>query len=383
MDKNTNIAIIGGGIGGLTTALCLEHFGFKNYTVYERAPGFREVGAALSLFPNALRVYRKIRLYEKLRPQWGELKETYVRTARGKVITRTTPAYELPIVCIHRAHLLQTLVEALPGEKLRTGHALMGIETRDDSPAILDFGKKGKTEAELVIGADGIHSVVRKEIINDGPPIYRGYNIWRGIATLDGVADGYASETWGRGARVGMVPIRDGKFGWWATLNEPEDQSDSPEGTLRKLQHAFGEWHDPIPRLFGSSPEILKNGLYDRVPRKGWARGNVVLLGDAAHPTTPNLGQGACMAIEGSYLLSACLDTFQQGRTAFEKYESLHFPRSKQIVERSLSGGALGQWENPLAIRMRDTVLSLAPESLTVRLFDKFFGHDVTAVDLK
>ena len=154
---------------------------------------------------------------------------------------------------------------------------------------------------DAVVGADGIHSVVRKHIINDGEPIFRGYNIWRGIVEIN-FDIGYGSETFGKGKRVGIVPIKDGVYGWWATCNEKFMQDDKPETPKEKLNRLFGDWHYPIAELINNTDHILKNSIIDRKPQKGWTNGNTTLLGDAAHPTTPNLGQGGCMAIEGAYI---------------------------------------------------------------------------------
>ena len=124
MKKDTKIAIVGGGIGGLTTALCLEYFGFKNYTVFEQAPEFKEIGAAISLWPNALRVYKAIGLLDEISSQWGELATAYIKNKDGKVLTKSSPNYELPTVCIHRAHLHSILANSISNEKLIPAHKL-------------------------------------------------------------------------------------------------------------------------------------------------------------------------------------------------------------------------------------------------------------------
>lgn len=377
MSPKHSIAIIGGGIGGLTTALCLEQVGLTNYRVYERAPEFREVGAAISVWPNALRVYQALGLLDALRPHWGVIHRGYIKSASGNVLSQARPDYELPTVCMHRAHLHGMLVEQLPAEKLITDHELTDIEIGDEE-ATLHFRDREPIESDLVIGADGINSVVRQAIIGDGAPIYRGYNCWRGIATLPAAPTGYSSETWGQGARVGIVPIKDGQFGWWATCNEPANTNDEPEGALAKLKRIFGTWHDPIPDLFDNSGDILKNPLGDRVPTRGWSQGPVVLMGDAAHPTTPNLGQGACMAIEGAYVLAQCLRKYDHLPDAFARYEDLHYPRSAQVTKQSLRMGKMGQIENPVGIAMRNTFIGLTPDKVSMRMLDRYFGYDVT-----
>jgi 2-polyprenyl-6-methoxyphenol hydroxylase-like FAD-dependent oxidoreductase len=381
MNKETKIAIIGGGIGGLTLALTLEHFGFSNYRIFEKAPAFKEIGAALSVWPNALRVYQKIGIYDQLVPHWGEIEAAYIKTSSGRVLSQVKPQYGLPAVCMHRADLHAVLLKNIPPHCLFPNHRVAGFKQEGERAVVVDFDRQEAQTFDLLVGADGIHSVVRQRIMGDGEPVFRGYNIWRGIAALD-VPQGYGSETWGRGARVGIVPIRGNSFGWWATLNENEGATDEPEGTLGKLKRLFGDWHHPIPQLFDNSPNIIKSPLGDRLPRKGWSRGRVTLLGDAAHPTTPNLGQGACMAIEGAYLLSHCLQHFSAPEQAFAQYEKLHYPRTKEVIEQSLLNGRLGQLENPLLVSLRNGAVAIMPDKLSAKMLDKFFSYDVTGISL-
>ncbi|HLU90135.1 MAG TPA: FAD-dependent monooxygenase, partial [Cyclobacteriaceae bacterium] len=234
---------------------------------------------------------------------------------------------------------------------------------------------------DAVIGADGIHSTVRKYIINDGPPIFRGYNVWRGVVKAD-FDKSYASETYGKGQRVGIVPIKDGVYGWWATCNEAFMENDEPEGTQNKLMRLFGNWHHPIPELIINTEKILKNSLADRVPRKGWSKENIVLVGDAAHPTTPNLGQGGCIAIEGAYLLAQCINKYGLSSRAYSLYEKHQFPRAKQIVNESLRLGILGQISNPIVIGVRNFFVKITPSWLAMKIFNKHFSYRVTALKL-
>ncbi len=381
MRKDIKIAIIGGGIGGLTTAICLEYFGFKNYTVYEQAKEFKEIGAAISLWPNALKVYKKIGIYNQLTTNWGEINSAFIKTNKGLVLTKTTPKYDLPLVCIHRAHLHNTLLDNISKEKLRSNHKLIQINVAEKKTK-LKFENGTNIDADLIIGADGINSIIRNFILKDGKPIYRGYNIWRGVAKLKDIPTGYSSETWGKGKRVGIVPIKDNTFGWWATLNEDENAIDEPENTLNKLTTIFGEWHQPIPQLFKNSTEIIKSKIGDRPPTRGWHQEKIVLVGDAAHPTTPNLGQGACMSIEGAFLLSKCISNFNDCKTAFGKYENYHFKRSSDVVKQSLQNGKLGQLNNNIAIKARNTMIKSLPEKLALKMLDKFFDYDVTSIEI-
>ncbi|GAB3499894.1 FAD-dependent monooxygenase [Spirosoma knui] len=374
------ISIIGGGIGGLTAAIFLRSKGF-DCDVYERTPVFKEVGAAISVWPNALRVFRQLGILDEVLEKCGEVKDAYVKTSAGKILTHSRPAYDLPAVCMHRADLLAILLKQVPAENLHSGYELQDFYQPDDHTVSIRFTNGEETSSNLLIGADGIHSLVRQKVIGDGSPLYRGYNIWRGIAELD-FNQGYASETLGSGNRVGIVPIQAGRFGWWATANEPLNQTDEPEGTRNKLKRIFSGWHPPIPQLVDHTPLIIKNSLLDRIPVRGWSKSNAVLIGDAAHPTTPNLGQGACVAIEGAFLLSQCLYKYGFTKRAFSVYEDIHYPRTSDIVKSSLLLGQIGQWQHPVATRFRNLFFSLQSQKASFRILDKYFNYDVTQLSI-
>ena len=368
------IAIIGGGIAGLTFAICLEDYGYHCH-IFEKNSEFKEVGAAISVFPNALRVYREVKLLDELLAVGGEMTRVFLKTKSGKVLAKSEPTYDLPQICMHRADLHAVLLRHTTAECYHS-HELTALNDLADGRVEAVFSAGFTKAFDAVIGADGIASVVRQHIIGDGPPVFRGYNIWRGIVEAD-VGIGYGSETYGRGKRVGIVPVKEGTYGWWATCNEASLQDDQPEGTRPKLQRLFGDWHDPIPELIANTDTILKNSLADRVPTPGWTRGNTTLLGDAAHPTTPNLGQGGCMAIEGAYLLAKSLKKYSI-HEAFQRYEALQFPRAKSITEASLRLGKIGQLENGLATSLRNMAFRLTPSSVALKMVDQFFSYDVT-----
>lgn len=369
------IAIIGGGIGGLTLAICLKNKGYTCH-IYEKNTEFREVGAAISVFPNALKVYQELGLLDDLLRAGGVVEDVFLKTQSGRILSQTKPRYDLPTLCMHRTDL-HTLLLKNAGAVLHPNHKVETIETLHTGQVGIGFTNGTCKTVDAVVGADGLHSFVRQHIIGDGDPVFRGYSIWRGVCQIN-LHAGYCSESYGIGKRVGIVPIKDGTFGWWATLNEPFMQTDEPEGTRQKLLAHFGDWHAPIPELIQRTERIIKNSLTDRVLVGGWSKGNIVLLGDAAHPTTPNLGQGGCMAIEGAYILAKCIDRYGLSAAAFSRYERLHFPRAKTIVDASLKLGAIGQSENRLMNGLRNTLFALMPPALTMKLIDQYFAYDVT-----
>jgi len=380
MIKNKRkIAIIGGGIAGLTFARCLSIDDFE-IDIFEKKHEFGEVGAAISVFPNALSVIDEIGLLDTLLTTSGKFENVFLKAKNGEILSKSTPKSDYPVICIHRADLHRVLLSDIKA-RLHTNKCVKSINNLENGHVEIIFNDKSSSVFDAVIGADGIHSVVRKQIINDDAPIYRGYNIWRGVVKTKFDA-GYASETFGKGQRVGIVPIKDGVYGWWATYNEDFLQNDEPEGTKEKLKRLFGDWHEPIPELIENTEHILKNSLCDRVPQKGWTKGNITLIGDAAHPSTPNLGQGGCMAIEGAYLLANCINKYGLSPKAYNTYEKHQFPRSKEIVNESLKLGKIGQITNPILIYLRNWFFKVIPSSLTMKMIDKYFSYRVTKINL-
>ena len=379
MRKRKKIAIIGGGIAGLTFARSLTKEDYEIH-IFEKKESFREIGAAISVFPNALCVMDDLGLLEEILQNSGQFKTVYLKTSKGKVLSKSEPKSDYPVICIHRADLHGILLKNIEAN-LYNDFSLKNIAHLDNGQITIQFENGENKVFDAVIGADGIHSEVRKHIINDGEPIFRGYNIWRGVVKTN-FEIGYGSETYGIGKRGGIVPIKDGVYGWWATSNEAYMQDDSPEGTKDKLKRLFGDWHYPIPDLMNNTEVILKNSLIDRKPHKGWSKGNAILIGDAAHPTTPNLGQGGCMAIEGAYVLAKSIQKYGLTKKAFDRYEELQFPRSENIVNASLKLGKMGQITNPLLIRLRNFAFKVMPSSVAMKMIDKYFSYRVTNIEI-
>lgn len=379
MTEKKKIAIIGGGIAGLTFARCLTSKDYEIH-IFEKKELFGEIGAAISVFPNALCVMDELGLLDKILNNSGQFKTVYLKTNKGTILSTSEPKSDYPVICIHRADLHSILLDNIVA-KLYQSFALKDLSHLENGQISLLFANGENQVFDAVIGADGVHSAVRKHVINDGDPIFRGYNIWRGVVKTN-FDIGYASETFGKGQRVGIVPIKDGVYGWWATCNEAYMQDDKPETTKEKLNRLFGDWHYPVAELINNTEHILKNSLIDRKPKNGWTKGNVTLLGDAAHPTTPNLGQGGCMAIEGAYILAKSIKKYGLSQKAFDRYEELQFPRSEKIVNESLKLGKMGQLTNPILVALRNFAFKVMPSSMAMKIIDKFFSYRVTRLEI-
>ncbi|QBS44272.1 FAD-dependent oxidoreductase [Nocardia sp. CS682] len=347
--------IVGGGIGGLTTAVALTRRGWT-VQVLERAPEISEVGAGISLWPNALRALDAIGLGDQVRARAIEEGSSGIRDSSGRWLSRMDvegirARYGSPIM-MHRADLLDILLAALPAAVLRAGVAV--AEARADGTVV---HSAGTSTGDLVVGADGIRSVVRRAVCGDVTPRYSGYTAWRLVTTPAEPINGLG-ETWGRGERFGLGGLSDGRVYCFAVANMAEGM---PGGGLAELRRRFGTWHEPIPSLLASAEEsaVLKHDLYDLPDLKTYVADRIALVGDAAHAMTPNLGQGACQAIEDAVILA---------RVATEdadlaRYDRERRPRTQMIVARSRRIGTIAQLSSPPLVAIRNAALRLVPTS--------------------
>jgi 2-polyprenyl-6-methoxyphenol hydroxylase-like FAD-dependent oxidoreductase len=381
----TRILIVGGGIGGLCAALALRREGFEP-TVFEQAPALLEVGAAIAVWPNAMRVLLRLGVGEAVRARGGLLEDARWLDRGGGLFKQfALPVGEATGVVLHRANLQDALLRALPPESVRLGKTFESFESVGDEVRVRFSG--GETIAcDVLVGADGLHSRARAQLLGDGAPVYRGYTVWRGIARLDhpALAPRTATEIYGRGKRFGIGPVGLERTGWWATANEAESASEPPSEHQKKLLRLFRGWCKPVTELIEATPSetILRNSTYDRPPAARWGEGRATLLGDAAHPMTPNFGQGGCMAIEDAVVLARCLKKYADACGALRAYESHRRARASRVVGYSLRYGAIGQWQSPAAVRLRAGLLSAFPKPLLRRLLGLIFDYDAYAAEI-
>jgi 2-polyprenyl-6-methoxyphenol hydroxylase-like FAD-dependent oxidoreductase len=375
------IAIVGGGIGGLTVALALREFGFEA-EVYEQAPELLDVGAAIAVWPNALRVLERLGLGDTIRAHAGEMNEIRWLNSRGHLLNRLSISNA---VALHRADLQSTLLDACELDTIHLGHSLVTYEQPNDK-VFATFTNSHTIEADFLIGADGIHSDVRTQFLGDDQPIYRGYTVWRGISNLspDSIPPATAIEIHGRGRRFGIGPVGAGRIGWWAAANSPNATTphSATEDPKDELLPLFKDCYPPAQQLIEETPShrILITPAFDREPTHTWGNKRVTLLGDAIHPTTPNLGQGGCLAMEDAMVLARCFQKYGATEEALRKYEGCRYKRTAAITKYSRHYGSLGQSENPLALTIKSIAIPLAPESLLQRLVRTVFDYDANTV---
>ena len=364
-----DVVIAGAGIGGLTLAIALRRRGVR-VTVLERSPELAPAGAGLALMPNGLEALSQLGLAPATLAAGHVLRRSAFMTPGGRMLGRALDIgaiFDVPSVALHRGRLHQVLLQAVEPGIVRTGDAVVSYEQREGSVAAICASGE-RFETDLLVGADGLHSALRARLVGDGDPVYAGYTSWRGVTPAGSVPPPpLVTESWGRGERFGIVDIGFGEIYWFAVADAPPGGRD--RDARRELLSRFGRWHEPIRALIEATPadRILRTDICDRPPIDRWHDGRVVLLGDAAHPMTPNIGQGASQAIEDAVVLDRCLAAGAPLEAALTRYEGRRVARANGIARASRQFGAMAQWRNPLAVALRNTawrLSALAPASI-------------------
>jgi FAD-dependent urate hydroxylase len=375
--------IIGAGIGGLTAAIALKQTGW-DVSVYERAWELREVGAGITLWANAVKVLRKLGVGEAIESVAATIRQSEVRTWRGSLLSSMdfgpiSEKVKAPSIGIHRADLQAKLADALGREHITLGMTCVSY-FQDEKGATALFAEGDEVRGQILIGADGIKSLVRNQLLGNEQPRYAGYTAWRGVGLIDRpeVPLGATFVAMGRGSQVGMLPIGGGRIYWFATANVPAGEVAGSGGHKTDLLKRFGDWYPAFPAAVEATPDaaILRNDIVDRPPVRKWTDSRVTLLGDAAHPTTPNLGQGACQAIESAYVLAKCLRNSEDAPKGLLAYEQARFERTAYITNESWKVGKFLTYENPAKCWFRDRLMGLMG-SYAPKQIERLIGVEV------
>jgi 2-polyprenyl-6-methoxyphenol hydroxylase-like FAD-dependent oxidoreductase len=364
------VVIVGAGIGGLCAAIALRRFGLR-VVVLERAAELREVGAGILLWPNAMRVLRRLDVGAAVEEAGAVATRAGLHSSRGNplgpgLVEELAARFDAPLVVVHRGLLQAILLDALDQGVLRLGAECVGV-AQDAAGVTVRLADGSIEQGDLVVGADGLHSRVRTVLVGDGPPRYSGYTAWRGIVPLDlSLADRLRpGESWGRGCLFGVARLGGNQAYWWASARIGEGAGGSPAEEKAAVERRFGIWHDPIPELIDATLEqaIVRSSLYDRPPLPRWSAGRVGLLGDAAHPMLATLGQGACQAIEDAAVLGDAVGAGPDVTVALQAYGARRASHAAAVVRRSRRAGRLAHLRHPLAVAVRDACLRMTPPS--------------------
>lgn len=369
--KGTRKALIAGaGIGGLTAAVALQRIGYE-VEVYERASALRPIGSGLAFTCNALTALHSVGIHldlERTAQRWNAL--TF-KTRKGRPI-RTIhyqhfiERFGVPMLAVHRADIQQSLLRQLEGDPVTYGVTATGY-VRERDGVRLTFSNGESARGDLLVGADGFNSAIRRQVIGAEQPRDGGYICWLATPMFSHpvVTPGYAAHYWGRGERFGLADLGGGRVYWWGTKNMPPEQARDWKGDKAEIARVYAKWAPEISAVIEATPAdaIINVPAQDRPFRENWGDGPVTLLGDAAHPMMTSLGQGANMAIEDGVVLAQCLANAPDIESGLRRYEDLRRPRTRAMVEASLALSRIEQMANPVATLARRLYFRFVPES--------------------
>jgi len=374
------ITILGGGIAGLTTAIALQNISIEAM-VFEAAPVIKEVGAGLGLGANAIKAFKLLGIEKEIMNAGKFLSSFTVYNRQGKQISKTDSVsvgkkYGLDNFTIHRADLHQILLSKINPAFIQTNKRVQSVK-QDNDNSIIHFQDGTTYESGYIIAAEGIHSIVRQQLLPYTKIRYAGYTCWRAVIDNTELQLNECSETWGKNGRFGIVPLNN-KIYWFACINAAANDSIMKRYKVNDLLHQFKDYHHPIPSILQQTKNenLIWGDIIDLKPINQYAFDNILLIGDAAHATTPNLGQGACQAIEDAIILADEIKKNKNMRTAFKLFEQRRIERTHWIVNTSWSIGKAAQLENMLLLTLRDFIFARLPKSINDRQLKKLYTTD-------
>jgi 2-polyprenyl-6-methoxyphenol hydroxylase-like FAD-dependent oxidoreductase len=375
------VNIIGAGIAGLCAAVVLKKAGIQA-ELFEAAPSPKAAGAGLGLAPNAIRAMEKLGIAEQILPLGTQLPYFNILNTKGKILAGNDSSeiqrlYGMDNFAIHRHDLHKALLAAIGNTKIHTGKKLSNIAQTSDGVAV-EFEDGSTYHTHYVIAADGIYSRIRKIIAPDAALRYAGYTCWRGIADGKGTKIAGATETWGKSGRFGIVPLSSGQVYWFACVNAAANDPAMKKFRTAELIAQFSSYHSPIGQLLRQTSDqaLIHNDLYDIAPLDRFAHGRILLTGDAAHAATPNMGQGACQAIEDAAVL---LDELQRSTDipeVFANFENRRLAKTRMIIEQSRTIGKVAQLTSPILARLRNLAIGLTPASVRYKKLEAIYHTD-------
>ncbi|MCT4582913.1 MAG: FAD-dependent monooxygenase [Flavobacteriales bacterium] len=360
------VTIIGAGIAGLTLGIALQKKGIA-FEIYEAFDTVKDLGAGIMLANNAMQVYQKLGLTSEIAAKGREYHALNIVDGKMNILSsmgaNTYSEHKIESYAIHRSTLQQVLLKQVPTEKLHLGKKVAAIE-KQAAFTIVKFHDGTQIKASVLIGADGIHSEVRQSIGSKNE-IRNAHQIcWRGIANIE-LPKEYTHqlhEIWADGKRFGFVQIATDKVYWYAL----KDSKQRETITIKELLVLFQNFHPVVNKIIAQTDgdKLLTNEMLDLKPLTQWFQGNICLIGDAAHATTPNMGQGACQSIEDAYVLSEELAKTKNIQAAFLNYQNHRIQKANKVTNMSWKIGKVSHYTHPIFVAIRNFLLKQTPEAM-------------------
>ncbi len=386
-----SVGVVGGGIGGLSAALSLLHAGFDVH-VYEQASQLGEIGAGVQVSPNASRILHRFGLAEELastgvkplawhQRRWDDGR-TLLRTPLAEPLEAT---FGFPHYQMHRADLLSALAKAVPAERVHLGHRLTGLVDHGDRVEAR-FAGGARAEMDVLVGADGIHSRVRRELFGPESPHFTGCVAYRGLVPADRLADlelEVTAQVWmGPGRHFVHYLVSDRRLVNFVAILEQDTwtrESWTDRGDIADALAAYQGWHPQVSTILGAADETFVWALFDHKPMRRWSVGRVTLLGDACHAMLPMMAQGAAQAIEDGATLAACLSGAAcDAPEALRRYERLRIPRTARLQAMSAANKTRFHLPDGQQQRERDAQMATASTDWSFEAVAWIYEHDAT-----
>lgn len=374
------ISIIGGGITGITTALALHKLGIS-CKVYERAPEFKFVGAGIHLSPNALDVFKWLNIDEAVINAGVKLKNAVITHENLRPLRKSKDGFisdgsQQFMVGIHRAKLHQVLVDHLPEGTLELGHEFTSLEQKQEE-VLINFSHTS-IKTDMVLGCDGIHSPIRHQLFPASVVRYSGYTCWRGVAHIQINDDfkEFSAEAWGWKKRFGFVNIGDDRVYWFAVISAPQHFNVHRKDLRVYLKEQFYAFNPFVKKMIDATnhTEIFRDDIEDVKPMECWHKNKVCLMGDAAHATTPNMGQGGAQGIEDAYYMSQCIKKYGDPQQIFVQFEKKRRKKVDQIVNNSWLMGKIVH--STIGQPLLKIMMAKAPEKQITKQLQYIFKID-------
>lgn len=372
----TDITIIGGGVAGLTAAIGLQSID-SDFILFEQSELLKGIGAGFGLAANAIQALDYLGLKKDIEKLGHKIQSYNILDQHGKILLAPDTQslhqqYNQSNFAIHRADLHDYLYAQIPKEKVILKKRAIRFEQNTEKITI-HFEDGGQHTSRYLIIADGVKSPLRQQLLPTSIPRYAGYTCWRATINNNTINIDQGSETWGNNGRFGLTPLIGNRIYWYACINSKANNRKFKNYTIQDLQTHFKDYHAIIPQVleYTKDEDIIWNDIIDIKPLKHLAYDNILLIGDAGHATTPNMGQGACQALEDVAVLMDELKQTQDIKKAFLSFERRRLQRTKYITRTSKFIGKVAQWDNPILITLRNFILKHSPSKWSQHSLEK------------